>query len=73
MLCKFSWTTSKIRAMGNRAIENRVRRGMPVEVFDYQMAGFRSEFIRPSFDNKLLKIKTKHKACHFETSCAHGM
>ena len=30
MLCKFSWTTSKIRAMGNRSIENRVRGGMPV-------------------------------------------
>ena len=32
VLCKFSWTTSKIRAMGNRAIENRVRRGMPVSL-----------------------------------------
>ena len=30
MLYKFSWTTSEIRAMGIRAIENRVRRGMPV-------------------------------------------
>ena len=30
VLCKFSWTTSKIRAMENRAIENHVRRGMPV-------------------------------------------
>ena len=35
VLCKFSWTTSKIRAMGNRAIENRVRRGMPVYSSDF--------------------------------------
>ena len=30
VLCKFFWTSSKIRAMGNRAIENRVSRGMTV-------------------------------------------
>ena len=30
VLCKFFWTSSKIRAMENRAIENCISRGMPV-------------------------------------------
>ena len=30
VLCKYFWATSKIRVMGIRAMENRVRRGMTV-------------------------------------------